>query len=365
MSRRTARRERRELKRNKNKKEYSIEDIATNAALYEGFKKSAKGVMFKESVQRYRLNVFFKNYEAKQKLLNGKDVRQGVIQFIRNDRGKSRFIQSLHFAERVIQKTLCLNVIQPKFFKSLIKENSASQKGKGTLFAAKLFEQQLREFLKKHDSGYILLIDFKKYFENLDQNIILKFYEENISDPLLRRLCQSFITIYEKGLGLGSEVSQFNAIIYLNKIDHFIKSVFEYYGRYMDDSYIIYEDKQELELLLEKLKKMYSEIGIVLNEKKTKIIPLSQPFTFLKTRYFITDSNKIIKKACRSCIVRERRRLKRQFKLVLKGVLNISHIKISLASWKGSMLFRHARKSVYEVEKLFNNFIKTMEDNKK
>jgi len=365
MSRRTGRRERRELKRNKNKKEYSIEDIATNAALYNGFKHAAKGVMFKESVQRYLLNVFFKNYEAKQKLLSGQDVRQGVIQFIRNDRGKARFIQSLHFAERVIQKTLCLEVIQPKFFKSLIKENSASQKGKGTLFAAKLFEQQLRKFLKKHDSGYILLIDFKKYFENLDQNIILKFYEENISDPLLCRLCQSFITIYEKGLGLGSEVSQFNAIIYLNKIDHFIKSVFEYYGRYMDDSYIIHEDKQKLELFLEKLKKMYSEIGIILNEKKTKIIPLNQPFKFLKTRYFITDTKKIIKKACRSCIVRERRRLKRQFKLVLNGVLNISHIKISLASWKGSMLFRHARKSVYEVEKLFKNFVKTMEDNKK
>lgn len=365
MSRRKARRERRELKRNKNKQQHTLEEIATNAALYEGFKQATKGVMFKESVQRYRLNVFFKNYEAKQKLLKGIDVRQGVIQFRRHDRGKTRFIQSLHFAERVIQKTVCLNVLQPQFFKTLIKENSASQKNKGTLFAAKLLEKHLREFLKKHKTGYILLIDFSKYFENLNQDIILKFYDENISDPRLRSLCQSFIKIYEKGLGLGSEVSQFNAIIYLNKIDHYIKNNFKYYGRYMDDSYIIHHNKEELELFFEKLKKIYSEIDIVLNEKKTKIIPLNHPFSFLKTRYFITDSNKIIKKACRSCIVRERRRLKRQFKLVLKGVLSISHIKISLASWKGSMLFRHARKSVFEIEKLFRNFVKTMEENKK
>ena len=125
------------------------------------------------------------------------------------------------------------------------------------------------------------------------------------------------------------------------------------------------ENKEELENFLEELKILYSDLKIVLNEKKTMIIPLNQHFTFLKTRHKITESKKIIKKPCRSCIVRERRRLKRQLKLVLKGVLNISHIKISVASWKGSMLHRHARKSVYEVEKIFNDFIKTMEEDKK
>lgn len=357
MSRRKARRERREQRRNKNKKDFKIEDVANNAALYESFQKASKGVMFKESVQRFRLNLFFKNYELKQKMLKGEDIRQGLIQFMRNDRGKPRFIQSLHFANRVALKSLCLNVLQPGFFKSLIKENSASQKGKGTLFAAKLLEQHLREFYKKHDSGYILLIDFKKYFENLDHDVILKFYKKNIKEPRLYKLCQDFITVYDKGLGLGSEVSQFSAIIYLNKIDHYIKSRFKYYGRYMDDSYIIHDNKKELQAFLKELENLYSELKIVLNEKKTIIMPLEQHFQFLKTRHKITKTKKIIKKPCRSCIVRERRRLKRQLKLVLKGILSISHIKISLASWRGSMLHRHARKSIYETEKIFNNFL--------
>ena len=364
MSRRKARRERRNIKRNLKKQQHTQEDIATNQSLYTSFEQSCKGVMFKESVQRYRLNLFFKNYDAKQRLLNGEDVRQGVIKFMRNDRGKPRFIQSLHFAERVIQKSICLNVLQPQFFKSLIKENSASQKGKGTLFASKLFEKHLTKFLKKNKVGYILLIDFSKYFENLDQDIILKFYEKHIQDPRLCKLCQSFITIYDKGLGLGSEISQFNAIIYLNEIDHYIKNRFKYYGRYMDDSYIIHDNKEELTLFFEELKKLYSEIKIIVNLKKTKIIPLNQNFTFLKTRYNITQTGKIIKKPCRESIVRERRRLKRQFKLVLKGVLQLSHIKISLASWRGSMVHRHARKSIYEIEKLYNAFVKNMEGRK-
>lgn len=365
MSRRKGRRERRDLKRNKNNKEYKIGDIANNSVLYESFKLSSKGVMFKESVQRYRLNVFFKNYELKQKMLNDKDVRQGLIEFVRNDRGKPRNISSIHFSERIAQTAVCRFILQPRFFKTLIKENSASQKGKGTLFAAKLLEKHLREFYKKHDSGYILLIDFKKYFENIDHGKVLEFYDKYFKDEILKNLCKRFVTIYPKGLGLGSEVSQFNAIIYLNKIDHYIKSNFKYYGRYMDDSYIISENKEELENFLEELKILYSDLKIVLNEKKTMIIPLNQHFTFLKTRHKITESKKIIKKPCRSCIVRERRRLKRQLKLVLKGILNISHIKISVASWKGSMLHRHARKSVYEVEKIFNDFIKTMEEDKK
>ena len=365
MSRRKGRRERRELQRNKNKKEYKIEDIADNSILYESFKSSSKGVMFKESVQRYRLNLLFKNYELKQKMLNDEDIRKGLIEFMRNDRGKPRKISSIHFAERIGQTALCRYILQPGFFKKLIKENSASQKGKGTLFAAKLLIQHLREFSKKHDSGYILLIDFKKYFENISHEQVLKFYEENIKDERLKNFCERFVTIYEKGLGLGSEVSQFNAIIYLNKIDHYIKSRFKYYGRYMDDSYIIHDNKEELKDFLEELKSLYSELKIILNEKKTTIIPLNRHFHFLKTRHKLTENKKIIKKPCRSCIVRERRRLKRQLKLYEKGVLSLEHIKISLASWRGSMVHRHARKSVYETEKIFNNYIKAMEEKKK
>ena len=79
----------------------------------------------------------------------------------------------------------------------------------------------------------------------------------------------------------------------------------------MDDSYLIHYSKQYLVELLEKLKVMYADYGIKLNEKKTCIVPLRQGFTFLKTRFFITDTGKIIKKPCRSSITRERKKLKK------------------------------------------------------
>lgn len=353
MSRRTARRERRQAKRNQNKENFTIKNIITNANLYKSYKKSSKTVMFKESVQRYRLNVFFKNYNTKQKMLKGEDIRQGVIKFTLCDRGKTREIQSLHFAERVAQATICTNVLQKGFFKTLINENSASQKGKGTTFASKLIEKHITDFLKHYDTGYILVIDFSKYFENINHEKVYEFYDKNIKDELLNKFCKSFVSVYDKGLGLGSEVSQFNAIVYLNAIDHIIKQRFKYYGRYMDDSYIIYHDKEELLKFFEELKNYYSDLKIILNLKKTKIIPLTQYFTFLKTRYKVSGK-KIIKKPCRSSITRARKRLKRLGKLYNANKLDFETITQSFYSWVGSMKHRHARKSIYKMEQIYN-----------
>ena len=92
-----------------------------------------------------------------------------------------------------------------------------------------MFEGQIREFLKKHQAGYILLIDFTKYFENIDHDKVIEFYKKNFKDERLVNYFIQSIKCYDKGLGLGSEISQFNAIIYLNTIDHYIKSRFKYY----------------------------------------------------------------------------------------------------------------------------------------
>lgn len=343
MSRRTARRERRQAAREAKKQTYTIEDIANNAALFKAYKRTCKGVMFKPSVQRYRLGVLFKNYEAKQRLLKGQDIRKGLISFWISERGKKRFIQSLHYSERLIQSAACTEILQPAFFKSLIKENSASQKGKGLKFANDLLVKHIQNALRTYNNPYILIIDFKKYFENINQDIVIDFYKKHIKEPRLLNFFINAVKSYDKGLGLGSEISQFNAISYINSIDYFIKSKFRLYGRYMDDSYII-GNKSKLKEFFEILKEKYRNYGIILSSSKTNITHI-HTFGFLKTRYNI-DNGRIIRKPSRDSITRERRRLNRQKKI------NISDrdIKQSFNSWAGSMKRRHARKSVYNLK---------------
>lgn len=363
MSRRTKRYERRQIKRQKQKEKYKTFDNFNNVcsleSLYKAANKSSKGVRWKASTQRILINILFKIHQLRQDLITGKDVRKGFICFKINERGKIRDIKSVHFTERIVQKALCINVLYPTFTRNLIHENSASQKDKGTLFATNTLTKHLRRYYRKYgNKGYILTIDFKKYFENIEHKPLIDYINETFNDRNLANLTISFIKAFgDKGLGLGSETSQINAIMYPNSIDHYIKSKDKFYGRYMDDSYIISQDKEFLKELLEELRPMYKGLGILLNPKKTQIISLNRGFKFLKTRFILADTGKVVKRPCRSCVTLERRKLKKQIKLYNQGLLTNKDMKQSFDSWVGSMLHRHSRRTVYEMTKLYNKGI--------
>lgn len=326
--------------------------------LYISAFKAAKGVRWKISVQRYLINVLVNTVKLQRKLEKLKDVRHGFIKFVINERGKIRHISSVHFKERVVQKALCLFVLSPFISRSLITDNGASQKGKGTLYAIRRLTTQLRKFYKKYGTeGYVLLIDFKSYFDNINhkklKEVLLKF----IKDEKLLKYTFDFIDAFgDIGLGLGSETSQISAIVFINDIDHFIKENLRVkaYGRYMDDSYIISPYKNSLEAILRCLEKKYCEYGIRLNKKKTYITDLKHGFTFLKTRFYFTESGYVIQKVCRESIVRERRKLKRQAKLYQKGIMTLKDINTSFQAWLGSVKYKNSKRSVKNMWLLFN-----------
>lgn len=361
MSRRQNRYLRRNLKRETNKICVKYENVIAYSSLYKSAFISAKGVKWKASVQRYRLNLFSSLYKSRKNLLARNNVCEGFIEFDISERGKTRHIKSVHFSERVIQKSLCQNALIPVMTRNLIADNGASQKGKGTHYTLKRLEKHLRKYYKKHGrSGYVLLVDFKKYFDNINHKKMKEIAREYLKNADVINLYNGFINAFGNcGLGLGSETSQISAVAYLNKIDHFIKEKMkiEFYGKYMDDSYFIHSDKLYLANLLNVLVGLYSEYGIKLNTKKTCIIPLNQGFTFLKTRFFINSSGKIIKKACRDSITRERRKLKGQAVLLEKNILVTKDVEISFTAWLGSMNCRHARKTVFEMKKLYRKTI--------
>ena len=362
MSRRQNRRlrriaERKERRENFLKKYDNFENIAGLDSLYKAAEESAKGVKWKQSVQRYMVNIFPNIAQTRKELLAGKDIRKGFIEFIISERGKERFIQSVHFYERVVQKSLCMFSLYPALTHNLILDNYASQKGKGTHFATKRLTKFLTEHYKKYgNKGYVLLVDFKSYSASIPHEIIKENTRKFFKDEKLISLADSFVDAFgDRGLGLGSETSQINAIVHINAIDHYIKEKarIKGYGRYMDDSFIIHESKEFLENLLEDLKIMYANYGVNLNTKKTYITDLKHGFTFLKTRFYLTDSGKVIKKPCREFITRERRKLKKQAKLVKQGRMTFEAVNTSYQSWRGSMAHRNARRTVRSMDMLF------------
>ena len=214
----------------------------------------------------------------------------------------------------------------------------------------------LRRHYKKYGTeGYALLVDFKGYFENINHDVLKMKYRKYFKDKKLLAYIDSFVDAYGAlGLGLGSETSQMHAIFYPNEIDHAIteKCKGVSYGRYMDDSYIIARDKSTIVRALSILKQWCDNLKIILSPKKTMIVKIKSGLKWLKTKFFLAVGGKVIKKPCRKSVVIERRKLKKQLRLVASGGLKISELTQSLESWAGSMKRRNARLTVWKMRQL-------------
>lgn len=363
LTRRQKRKANRIAKRETNKQKYIGKNLdfvvmLTYVNLYKAMLDSAKGVKWKASVQKYMLNAFVNLNKAKKDLLSGKDIRKGFIYFDISERGKTRHISSVYFSERVVQKWFCTNILAPVLTHSLIYDNGASQEGKGVHFSVRRIKKHLHQHFNKYGrNGYILLIDFKGYFENINHNKLKEIINNTFTDSRIRNLANDFINAFgAKGLGLGSEASQSFAIAFVNRIDHYIKEVLRIkgYGRYMDDSYLIHHNKEYLQECLEKLRVFYKEFGIILSEKKTYITDLKHGFVYLKTHFKFTENGKLICKPCQEAITRQRRKMKKQAKLLKAGIMTMEQIDTGYQSWLGSIKHKHSYFAQRNMQNLYD-----------
>lgn len=300
--------------------------------------KTAKGITWKSSTQSYLLKRLLWVSNTTNQIHDRTYKPKKYNEFTIHERGKPRLIRACHISDRVVQKAFNETVLRPKIEPRLIYDNGASQKGKGTNFSLKRLKIHLQKFYRKHgNNGYALLIDFKNYFGNIDKNILLSKLSKILTEDEME-LMKTFMQNDYSGLGLGSEVNQTCAIFYANDLDHFIKEKLKikYYGRYMDDSYLIHNDKAYLEYCLGEIKNICKRDGIILNERKCKIINLkSDNLNFLKKQIRLTDTGKVIMRPIKKNYTRRAHRLVELSKLRAKGIISKDDIDISYKSWRG------------------------------
>ena len=156
------------------------------------------------------------------------------------------------------------------------------------------------------------------------------------TDKRIIALTDHFIDMFgDRGLGLGSQISQTFALASANRLDHYIKEVLHIrgYGRYMDDGYLIHESKEYLQECLWDIRQICDLLGITINEKKTQIVKISHGFSWLKCRFYITKNGKVIRKIYKKSIVRERRKLKKFVPLLERGVMTYTDVRTAYQSW--------------------------------
>jgi len=104
---------------------------------------------------------------------------------------------------------------------------------------------------------WIWKCDVKKFFDSVDQEILLKILSFRIKDNttlnLLKEIIFSFTTVQGRKIGMpiGNLTSQIFANIYLNELDRFIKHNLKQkaYLRYGDDFILVENDSKKLKIL--------------------------------------------------------------------------------------------------------------------
>ena len=341
-----------------------MESLFTIESLNEAFEDCSKISRWKYATQLYKSNLLVNNAELLEDLLNGTYRTSPTTNFYINERGKIRNIEAPKMRDRIVQKVLCKKILVPKLTRLLIYDNYASLKNRGTSFARKRVDVLLRRYINKHgENGYILQIDIKKYFESIDHEVLKKMLHKKLNEPpeIMNLIDYIVDSGKEKGLNLGSEAPQIFAIFYLSRVDNYIKSVkgMKYYGRYMDDMFVISDSKDELKELLEEIREQLKELKLEINEKKTHITKLSHGFTFMQIKYNI-DHGKIIKRPTRSKIARERRRLKKYKKTKMTGF----EIRNCYKSWRNSTRkdCNKCEKTINTMDKLFDELFTNIEE---
>jgi hypothetical protein len=345
----------------------SFDRVADLDNLNLAFRQAMKTVHWKESVQRYEMNRIPNVIETRRRLLAGENVQEGFIRFTLRERGKIRHIRGIQIGERVVQKCLCDQVLVPILSRPLIYDNGASLKGKGVMFACRRLVAHLRRFYRRNGfshEGYALQIDFKGFYDNIDHDILIEMLREQVKDRRVMELTEKFIRVFGDGkaLGLGSQVSQISAIYYPNRLDHFIKEKLRitFYGRYMDDLYLIHRDREHLEYCLGEIEKVCDSLRITINLKKTRIVKLSQGLVFLKGKYSLTETGRILRLPCRDSGVRMKRKLKKFKGLLNAGKMAFTDIRNAYQSWRGAYKKRfQAYKKILKIDRLHDDlFIK-------
>lgn len=171
-----------------------------------------------------------------------------------NDKGKERELMKLpYFPDRIIQWAIMLQ-LEPIFLNKFIKQTCASIPNRGIHTAWRYMQRYLKD---KDGTKYCLKMDVRKFYDNVDQKILKNMLAKTFKDEKLLRLLYKIVDSYpkDKGIPIGSYLSQYFGNFYLHTLDHYIKERLhcKYYIRYMDDMVILASSKDELRFILNQI----------------------------------------------------------------------------------------------------------------
>lgn len=246
---------------------FSLENI------FDAWKKFRRGKSGKKDVMEFELHLednLFSLWED----LRCESYRHSCYEYFQIFDNKKRDIYKASVRDRIVHQ-IVFDYLVSMCDHEFIEDSCASRKNKGQYKAIAVFRYFIRLTLS---SGrcFVLKCDIRKYFDNIDQNILSDLILKKISCGKIFAVIEEIIKSYVfsapgKGIPLGNITSQIFANIYLSVLDEYVKNYLKqrFYVRYSDDFLVISNSKERLETLRDK-------IVIYAKEKLLLEIPLEK-----------------------------------------------------------------------------------------
>ena len=287
----------------------------TYKEVYLAYKEARRHKRFTESQIEFELNLHQNLYELWEELRNGTyDISSSVCFMV--TRPKLREVFAANFRDRVVHHIL-IHYLMSNFESLFIKNSFSCMKGRGTLYGVR----KLKEAMERHPKGYVFKFDLKGFFMSINKKLLckmlLKYIDQTVAivdkdraeflkyiaklivlnHPEINCIIKGNPNLWTKlpkhkslftidprlGLAIGNLTSQLFAGFYLDGFDKFMYKEFgDDYGRYVDDFFIVSDDKNKVLRLIPKMEKyLKNHLNLTLHKDKRYTQPVSHGCKFI------------------------------------------------------------------------------------
>lgn len=347
------------------------EDIYDEDVIYQKMKQAVSGVRWKPSVG-YFIHHYITEIEELSQMLRDGTYAPRKPKFFRITEPKQRTIMSVHIKDRIYLRALNDIAIYPQITKSLIPDNFACQKGKGTDPARKRLREFLRLYYRHYGcQGCRLQVDIHGYYPNMNREYAKSVFRKRMTNETYP-LAEQALGYHpgEVGFSPGDQTIQNVGIAALDDLDHFIKERLriKYYVRYMDDFILIHPDREYLMHCYSEIEKFLTRQRMTINPTKTEIQPISKPMLFLGFVYRLMETGRVVILVDPRKIKHERKKLRRMADHVLRNkpirkkkrdiYITKHDVDIHFGAYKATIRFGNSRKVIYNLNRFYENLWK-------
>ena len=265
-----------------------------------------------------------------QKMLENKTYTPSpyiILKIQDGTRKKERIIFKPRFYPDQVIHWALMQQIEPIMMKGMYDLCCASVRNRGIKRASNYLKKNLVNDRK--NTKYCLKLDIKKFYPNLDKEILKQKFRKKIKDNDVLHLLDMIIDSSEEGVPIGNYTSQWFANFYLQDLDHYIKEKLQvkHYVRYMDDMLLFHRNKKELHKIRLAVNEFLEKEHLKIKENWQLFKVDSRPLDFIGYRFYrgyttLRDSN----------FLRIKRRIKKVYKKGKINYLDASAI-ISYVGW--------------------------------